>query len=94
MVYLKIIYPIDNPGNFEIESDIKPELRSEVISDFLRAQIGTGEDPRPTVDRKVYTILIQLDLQDDSFHFKSDTGNRGLTAGILMDVLNRLPENE
>lgn len=92
LLTIKIEYPIDNPGNFKIDSDIKPEMYAEVLSAFLQGQIGQGTDPSPAEDRDVYRIQIQLDLEDDSFYLKADTGNKDLTAGIVMDVLKRLPK--
>lgn len=94
MLFWNLTYSPEAPHDFKINSNIKAELQEEVLSDFLQAQIGQEEETSPAVELDTYHIKIQLDLTTDTYYSKSDTGNAGLTAGIIMDVLNRLPKNE
>jgi hypothetical protein len=74
----------------EARTNVKPEVRGELITDFLHSQIGSGKDPNPAVEREVYEIRISVDLSCDRFSVQHDCGNMGLCDGILMDVLRRL----
>lgn len=74
-------------NNFHIVSQVKKEQIKEIIGDVLRAQIGAGSDLREPEERPLYTIIIDLELEDDTFNVSSDTGNKSLTAGILMQLL-------
>jgi hypothetical protein len=76
-------------GSFDVESNVKKERRADLLENVVRAQIGAGEDNRKPVVRDIYTIKIFYDM-DDTFSIKSDTGNDGLTTGILADVLGRI----
>ena len=94
MLYFRLIYSPENPDGFQIDSNIKAEFYEEVLSGFLQTQIGQGEDPSPSSDLDEYHIEIKLSMTDDTYYSKSDTGNMGLTAGIIMDVMNRLPKGD
>ncbi|KKN19846.1 hypothetical protein LCGC14_0941720 [marine sediment metagenome] len=83
---LTVTYDV-KADTFVVNSDIKPEMRREVLADFIRSQIGAGKDDTPVVERDVYTIKLQLDLSDDTFYVEHDCGNKGLRDGILMHVL-------
>lgn len=74
----------------EITSNIKDEMRAEVLSDFLRSQMGGGKDKSPANKKDVYEISLVLDLTDDSYRCSHDCGNKGLREGILMSVLQGL----
>lgn len=86
---LTVSYNIGS-DSFDIDSDIKPEMRAEVIEAFIRSQAGAGVDESPPIQRKLYTIKLQLDVSDDTFYVEHDCGNKGLREGILMRVLNNL----
>lgn len=78
-----------------IKSDIKREYWEEVLSAYLRNQMGAGKDPTPAVDRDEYEIIIQLDVADgDTFYSKHNCGNKGLRDGILMEVLSRINKGD
>ncbi len=62
----------------------------EIITGWIQDQIGRGEDPAIPVERDLYKIKIGLVIEDDSFCTESDTGNKGLTCGIVMAVLKDL----
>jgi hypothetical protein len=87
MLIIKILY--DMSGNPPIiKTNCKRECISEILGEWLSCQMGAGEDHSKAKELDVYHITIVLDLSDDSFVCRSNTGNKGLTAGIVMTVLN------
>ncbi len=49
-----------------------------------------GADTTKLEEHDAYVIKIGLVIEDDSFCTESNTGNKGLTAGIIIDVLRKL----
>lgn len=76
--------------SFRIDGDVKKELHGELISDFLRRQMGAGSDETKAVEKDEYRIRLTWYPQDDSFGVRYDTGNAGLRDGILYDILGRI----
>ena len=89
MLHLDITYDIE-ADKFEFDSDIKPEQQAEVLSDFIRGQMGKGSDATPPNRQAVYHIRLKLDLADDTFYVEHDCGNKGLRDGILLEALKHL----
>jgi hypothetical protein len=89
MPTIELSYNLDI-DKFEIETDLKKEKVPEVLEAFLRCQLDLGEDSRRPIELPVYKITIHLDLRDDSFWVESNTGNDGLTTGIVAHYLSRL----
>jgi hypothetical protein len=56
----------------------------------LRGQIGQGEDKSEPNKKKEYQIDIRVDLNYDRFNTLSDTGNKSLTCGMVMDIIGKL----
>ncbi|MFH1979318.1 MAG: hypothetical protein ABII97_02980 [Patescibacteria group bacterium] len=73
---------------------IKDEKISDTIEDFLRLQIGLGEDTSEREDHDLYQINLKLDLSCDGFTIFSNCGNLGLRDGILRHFLKKLKETE
>ena len=89
-LFVVVTYPIETPHNFTIESNIKPESHADIISMFIEDEIGKGVDNSIPNEIDVYHIKLELDLETDTFTVQSDTGNKGLRDGILIDVMGRL----
>jgi len=89
-ISVQITYPIEHPERHSIETDMKEDKVVDLLSEWLRDQTGKGADYREANDADVYHITISMELANDSFSTKSDTGNDGLTVGIVADVLKRL----
>lgn len=87
---LEIAYDMAHPEKTTIKTNAKKEAVEEILETWLYGQIGQNKDESKPARKPIYTIKIQMDLSDDSFHTSSDTGNKGLTCGLLMDVLKRL----
>jgi len=84
-------YNVKN-DSFEMSSDIKGEKITEILSDWIRGQFGLGVDESKPNDKEIYTIIIKLDLEDDTFTTESDTGNKSLTCGIVAHFLEKKGE--
>lgn len=93
-ILVVIKYPIDVIKTPTIETNAKTEALKEILTGFLRTQIGLGKDKSSPNKEYYYTITISLQLEGDVFTVKSDTGNKGLTTGIVMDVLKNLGKIE
>ncbi len=88
-ITLEITYPVQNPRASTIRTNARPEAIEELLATWIAGQQGKGEDDRKPNELSEYVIVIELDLSNDSFTTRSNTGNKGLTAGIVMDVFSR-----
>jgi hypothetical protein len=88
MLFIEIAFAL--AGDVTIRTNVKEECVGDVLGDWIRMQIGAGEDHSEAIDREAYSITIKLDLADDTFTTVSDTGNAGLTCGIVMAAHSRL----
>ena len=94
VIYLKFKYPINDPDKFEIDTNAKKGVVSDLISDFIQSQVGAGKDESKPNEHEVYEIELRIDLTDDTWFTKDNCGNKGLRDGILMDILGRLSKQE
>ena len=90
-IVLKIAFDERHPEKTTIKTNARKEAIEEILEAWLSCQIG-GKDKSKPKKKSVYQIEIQLDLSDDSFVTHSDTGNKGLTCGIIIDVFKRLKQ--
>ena len=79
-----------NTNVFEIDTNVKQEHVAEIIDTFLRGQIGKGEDTSKPNELDIYTFKMKVDLSFDTINIKDDTGNKSLSDGIFMNLLNQL----
>jgi|SRR5271155_5175254 len=89
-VLIVIRHDVCEPDKTCVYTNGRPEALEEILSAWLQNEMGRGRDETPFARRDVYTIEIGLVLENDSFFTKSDTGNKGLTCGIVMDALRNL----
>lgn len=89
-IIIEIVYNLKEPDKTEIKTNAKKEALEEILGAWLTDQVGKGRDDRKPVKKEEYRVVIGLNLNDDSFLTNSDTGNKGLTCGIVMSVFNRL----
>lgn len=87
-LFITIQYDIENDKFINYNTDIKEEHINEIISTFLRTQMGAGADLSQPATLKVYTITLRLDLTYDSFEVTDDCWNKSLRDGILMHFLD------
>lgn len=86
---LNVIYHVKD-DRYEARGNVKPEFQEEIVSTFLRGQIGKGKDGRQYSKRKVYNIQLKLYPRDDRIEATSDTGNDSLRDGLLIGFLKSL----
>lgn len=70
-----------------INTNLKVERVDDFLNEYIRTQIGKGEDMRVAVDRDIYNIRIDCDLRDDTFTTWSDTGNHSLRDGLVIATI-------
>lgn len=93
-IYLKVTYPVENPGEFRIETNARDEAVGELLTDFVHHQVGAGKDYSEATYLDVYEIEIGIDLGDDSWRIRHNCGNKGLRDGILLDVVRQIGETK
>ena len=91
---LEITYDYKDPDKSKIKTNLKKEIVESFLDDWLLGQVGEGIDDSKANERDVYNIVIGLDLSDDTFYTSGDTGNKSLTAGIIMAVSTKLDKIE
>lgn len=87
---LQITFNLEDRNKSIIVTNARKEVIEEVLEDWLSSQAGLGKDNSEANEKSEYKIEIQVDLSSDTFYTNSDTGNKGLTCGIIMDLLDRL----
>ena len=81
-VFLEFEYDIDKDEFKNLKTNAKKP--KNILENYLRTVVGCGEDHRKAKQKSTYKIRIELDLSCDKFSCSSDTGNDGLTTGIIM----------
>ncbi len=89
-IVVEIIYNMKDSGQTVIRTNAKQEAVPEILEAWVMGQVGQGVDHRNPKKKDEYKISINLDLSDDTFRTSSDTGNHGLTAGLVLDVVKNL----
>lgn len=85
-------YNSDRKEPFDLQTNARPSAISEILSEYLRNHLGAEKDESPIDPKKIYHIMVGLDLRDDSFGHYSDTGNQTLTDVIISDSISKLEE--
>lgn len=88
---LDILYQVES-NNFEVGGDVNDQGRKGLVENFLLGQVGAGADDREPNVQDTYRIQLQWYPHDDRIVSRSDTGNKGLRDGILMQYLSYLNE--
>ncbi len=89
-IVIVIKFNTSEPEKTSIETSAKKEAVDEILENWIRSQLGAGKDTSKSVVKDIYEIVIKLNLNGDVFHTSSDTGNKSLTCGIVMDVFTNL----
>ena len=90
LIALDILFNVNEPEKTVIRTNVKRRVIGDLLNEWVRTQIGQGGDEREAEHKPEYRVQIQLDIRSDTFTTSSDTGNRGLTTGIVLEVLRRL----
>lgn len=83
-------YDIKTGKVTSLSTNVKREKVVELLTDFIRDQMGRGVDASSPHEKDVYSIKIRVDLTDDHFTAQSDCGKLGLRDGIIMDAIRQL----
>jgi len=71
------------------DTNVKLDKIDDILAEWIRGQSGKGKDNRVANEKDVYKIQMKVDLTYDHFTVSSDTGNHGLTTGILGTSLGK-----
>jgi hypothetical protein len=93
LLFVEIKHTIST-DTYTYKTNIKKESVSDIVSEFLRGQIGQGADKSKVNKQDTYTIRITVDLSYDTFRCIHDCGNLGLRDGILMYFLKAWDQGE
>jgi len=83
-ITIKIKYDVIK-DKFDVETNAKNP--HELVSDWIRSQIGKGADSSQSIQSDIYNITLTVDLSQDVFTVNHDCGNKGLRDGILMHYM-------
>jgi len=86
MLYINLNYTLAS-DTFALVTNVADDKIVEVLSDYVRSQMGLGPDTRKANECPVYSISLGINLEKDSFHVSANTGNDSLTLGIIMKYL-------
>ena len=70
-----------------IETNVKKDKIDEFLSEYYRASMSKGPDKSNPNDQSKYHIKIKLDLEEDIFTMKSDTGNKVLAYELIIEAI-------
>lgn len=79
-----------NKDSFDVSGNVNEEGRAEIVSTFLRTQMGAEKDTSKVIKRDIYNIEMKWYPEDDRIEASYNTGNKGLREGILMHYLKSL----
>ncbi len=86
-LYCDITYNLKK-DSFKVSTNIRPGLVEEFIAEWvIGGQMGKGADNSKPIKRNIYHIRITHELDYDKMSISSDTGNKGLTCGIIAHTL-------
>lgn len=80
---INIFYNIK--GDYFIDSNMSYNGISEILDSYIRMQFGKGDNSKVN-EKDCYTFQLKWIPDFDEILFRSDTGNKGLDLGILLDV--------
>ena len=86
--FIELKYDIKK-DEFSVNSDMKKDKIADIVSEFIRSQMGKGEDRTEANILDIYKITMYLDLSSDVFRCSHNCENLGLRDGILLDFIRR-----
>jgi hypothetical protein len=86
----RISFDCENQEKIQVFTNAKDEALIDMLTEYLRSQMGTGEDKNPAAEKNQFSVEVSLDLSEDIFQTRTDTGNKGLTCGIIARVIGLL----
>lgn len=90
---IQITFPVKPGLKPSIKTNAKPEAVSEILTTWVRQQpTNRLSDTSAASVRDEYRVSIYVDLTEDWLVEDSNTGNRDLTAGIVLETLRDLAQ--
>ena len=86
-LYIDMQYSVPEKQLTIEDTNVKLELIGGLLSDWVRGCMGKGEDRSKANKKDLYNIRMTVDLTCDTFKIFSDTGNKGVTTGIIATSL-------
>ncbi len=92
--YLDLVTNVST-GEVKGDTNLEDNKVCDFIEDFLKNEIktGLGHDNAGPYIKDVYKILVRRDV-DGSYSIESNTGNKDLTAGLLLLVHDGFKEKD
>jgi hypothetical protein len=87
---VEINFNIKDQSQSVIRTNANRDGLEEILESWIVAQMGRGATRQPGVERDAYQIVLYLELAEDTFAVKSDTGDDNLTLGIVAAVFGNL----
>lgn len=82
-LFIEFDYSANKGTTTIVNTNIKTSYIDDFLSEVVHSQIGAGEDKNKANERDIYNILVRCDLSYDHINISSNTGNAGLTTGIM-----------
>jgi hypothetical protein len=82
-IYLELDFSAAEKSATIIHTNIKESYIDDFLAEIVHAQVGKGADNRKANEQDIYNIMISCDLTYDLINISSNTGNAGLTTGII-----------
>ena len=86
-LFLDLFYNVKD-NSFKLKTNVKDDKIDEILSDCYRTTLGAFPDYREPKLFDVYSILIKLDLSQDTFSISSNTGNKVLAYELIREAIN------
>jgi len=93
-IKIEITYMAKDPTKYSVKTDVEKKDLEDILSDWLKRQLGQRRDKREPHDREVYSITIDFSSKDDTFVTSNNIGNTCLVRDAILGVLKDLDNIE
>ena len=95
-LYVEITFSLEHYPDYQIKTDVRDDKISDFLTGYLQEIVigGVMIDEGGTEGRDPYTVKIELDMTTDTYTTTSNTGDDGLTTGIVLLVVAKLHEGQ
>lgn len=91
-IIIGFTFNFEKPEATIIYTNARTEALEELLTNWVQDQVGSGGGGDPPTEKDETTITIGYFLSDDCFGTESDAGNKGLTVGVVIDMIPRLSQ--
>jgi hypothetical protein len=86
-LHIELNYSISEKSATIAGTNIKESYIDDFLAEVVHSQVGKEKDFSKAKELEVYNILLKCDLSYDKISISSNTGNKGLTDGILTHTI-------